>query len=442
MSGLLRTRVADWLACLTLIGASLAMALVHVPQHATVSPIDEYVYIDYLAKVPTQGVVHRGEETGDYARNYLACHGVRVVGTYPEEMCQRSDTSLDEERYPNAGATSADLYTPLYFATTWVLAQPLVWAGVDDITEAGRYTGWIWLAGAAVALYFVLRRMSLGRVAATAGPLLMIGSLASYWSNTYISTDATSLTAGAALLLVGLRVDRGLTSPWWLVLLSVVATMAKFQNFSAVVLVSLFLLIRALNNARTQSGFNNRAMAVLRSSHGLAAVGATFASAAAQLAWFAIRSATAVGPQPDQDVSAPLGKKELVNEAFKFLPGVAQGAIDPHAVGYGATVMAAALSLVLVAGVVGLALSSARGSTEGSLAVSALVCALVAGPALAIANFLFAGFYFVLPSRYGMAMLPAFLATSAILFAQKRWGTASFALVAAGSYVLLLTIIE
>ncbi|MFP3394568.1 hypothetical protein SB782_37990, partial [Brevibacillus sp. SIMBA_076] len=50
------------LAPVLLVIASLLVGIVHVPQHKTLSPIDEYQYIDYLAKVPTQGVVHRGEE--------------------------------------------------------------------------------------------------------------------------------------------------------------------------------------------------------------------------------------------------------------------------------------------------------------------------------------------------------------------------------------------
>ena len=146
-----RTWLWDVVACLLIVVASIAVVVVHVPKHDTVSPIDEYVYIDYYAKVLDQGIVHRGEETGEYAREYLACHGVRAIGDYPEALCPTEGKGRDAA-YPNAGATSAGLYTPLYFAITRVLAQPLVWFGVE-LTDAGRAVGGLWLAaGVAAAL--------------------------------------------------------------------------------------------------------------------------------------------------------------------------------------------------------------------------------------------------------------------------------------------------
>ena len=87
------------------------------------------------------------------------------------------------------------------FGATRVLAQPLIWAGVDFVS-AGRLVGGFWLALGAVFLYLAMRRASVPIPIAVGFNLVMVGSLAAYWGNTYISTDATALASGglAALL--------------------------------------------------------------------------------------------------------------------------------------------------------------------------------------------------------------------------------------------------
>ena len=198
----------DWIFGALLVIASLLVGIVQVGDHRAISPIDEYVYIDYLAKVPSQGIVRGGEHTGDYARESLACRGVRLIGQYLASLCRTADSSPDSA-FPTAGTNSADIYTPIYFAVTWVLAQPFQWLGVHDLTDAGRLTGWIWLAAAAVLLYLSLRRLKVGPLLSFGLGMLMVGSLPAMWSNTYVSTDAPALLAGAAMLWGILRFEDG-----------------------------------------------------------------------------------------------------------------------------------------------------------------------------------------------------------------------------------------
>jgi hypothetical protein len=62
------------------------------------------------------------------------------------------------------------------------------------------------------------------------------------------------------------------------------------------------------------------------------------------------------------------------------------------------------------------------GSSEEILGVTVLVVTVLAGPALALANVLVGGYYFVLVARYGTALLPGMLLCSALLFrSDKRW---------------------
>jgi hypothetical protein len=423
--------------------ASIVLVLVHVPQHTTVSPIDEYVYIDYLAKVPTQLVVHQGEDTGEYARKYLACNGVRTVGTYPDSLCERPSGS-GEALLPNAGATSADLYTPVYFAATWVMAQPLLLLGVDDLTEAGRYTGWTWLAAAAILLYLTLRRWKVPLPVAAGSSLLMVGSLSAYWSNTYISTDAPSLFAGALMLFgITLVAKPGRRGVVLFVLFAVVASVLKLQNLMAVGLAALVLLVLAGFDAfRSGSVWREKLLQFVRDRRTLAAGLAVVCGIVVQGIWVVIRSAIAVGELPDQGVSRPFGKTDLMREAFKFFPGVSAGALSPEALGLTAVIASSLMTAVVLVGVLGLLAVSDRRSLGEGLAASSLLVALLSGPALAIANIAVSGFYFDLPARYGVSLLPSFLACAAVLFSRKAWVSYLIPVIAVVSYVAVLMIHE
>src|SRR5690348_1809110 len=80
-------RVTDVILCVLLVALSLGFSVRHVSGHHQTSPIDEYVYIDYYAKVLHQGVVRQGEKTGDYAREYYSCHPNRVFGAWQPQLC-------------------------------------------------------------------------------------------------------------------------------------------------------------------------------------------------------------------------------------------------------------------------------------------------------------------------------------------------------------------
>lgn len=402
------------LICLLLIAASVVVGLVQVPKHNSVSPIDEYVYIDYLAKVPTQLVVARGEATGEYARKYLACHGNRMVTTYPADMCNATKTESND--YPMAGRTSADIYTPFYFATTWVAAQPLVWAGLD-LVDAGRLVGSLWLALGAVGMFAALRRLGVTSLAAFGVALMVVGSLPAYWSNTYISTDATSLAAGAWLLYVGVRVSRGEIRVGWFVLVSVLASVFKLQNFLAVVTMGLVLLVVAWRERTTSAdGWRLKLRAWFADKRTLGVAAAVVLSGLCQVIWYFIRSAIAVGEPVDQGISQQFSLVDLAREMFKFLPNLANGATQPEALGGAAIGIAGVGALAVVGGVVGLAAAAPSRSLGRTLAVSILLCASVGAVALALASVVMFGQYVDLVPRYGMSLFPACLACAALLF--------------------------
>jgi hypothetical protein len=411
---------ADWLLIGLLVLASLASAGVHVSKHTTVSPIDEYVYIDYLDKVPSQLVVHRGEETGEFARKYLACHGVRLLGEYPEAMCKAASTEADEEIYPNDGYTSADIYTPLYFATTWLVAQPLMFFGAD-LVQAGRLVGGIWLALAAVVLFMSLRRLLLARSLAAAISLLAVGSLPAYWSNTYVSTDATGLAAGAVMLYVGVRVLNRDISSVWLLVAGVAVTLFKLQNLIAAVPIALVLLVNGWQSSRVQSehSFARKTVTWCRQRDVLVSLSTLVVALAGQGMWYLLRSVSEVGGSFDQGVSSQLTFTALARELFKFMPNLAVGAANPEVLGPVGIVIAGVGTLATVGGVIGLIGASEKRSFESRLAVSTLTTATLGAPALALASYVFAGAYVDLVPRYGIALFPIALACAGLLFRKR-----------------------
>ena len=415
-------RWVDWIFAGLLIVASLLVTVVHVPGHAMVSPIDEYVYIDYLAKVPTQLVVRQGEETGEYARKTLMCNGVRTLGVYPESRCE---TALHDEdaSFPMGGTNSADIYTPIYFAATWLLAQPLQWFGVD-LTDAGRSTGFVWLALAAVMLYLTLRRLKVRPALAFGLPLLVVASLPAYWSNTYISTDATALLAGSLMAFLGVHADgRGRGAVWLLPVAASILTLMKLQNFGAVVVVVLFLMIRAAWDAVAprELPIRIRLVSWLRDTRTLVGILALAVPLLLQVLWLLIRSRLAVGKGGDQGTAIPFGATELLEEMFKFFVGPANGALDPSVFGVLGIILAAVVAWVGVGGVLGVIAASPERSLGEALGVSVFFVALMIGPALSVATIISTGYYFYLPSRYGISLIPIFFVCAALVADRKSW---------------------
>ncbi|WP_285113886.1 hypothetical protein [Leifsonia sp. fls2-241-R2A-40a] len=407
-----------------LILASLLVGIVQVPAHKGVSPVDEYVYIDYFAKVATQGTVHRGEQTGTFARQELGCRGLRLLQPAPDARCSLTNAE-NKELFPFHGATSAYIYTPLYFAITRVLAEPLVWAGVG-LVDAGRFIGAIWLAAAALLLYLALRRLRVHPVAATATGLLMIGSLPAYWSNTYISTDATALFAGGLMLYLATFVEhrRGRIL---FVAGAAFVTLLKVQNLAAVAAAVLFVLLRvgvaAYRERSSRASWIGRLFADSRT---ITVIVAVVVSVAAQLAWLVYSNATAVGPAPDMGKVRPLGITSIILQSGLFIDTATKGVgdITTFLKGPGLFVNYA-VSWIAVAGVIGLLMVARWGRRRNAVALATFAAAVISAPLLSAVTYVTLGTYpDPPPGRYGISLVPLFLACAALLLARRpvpRW---------------------
>ncbi len=423
-------RRSDVLAMLALILASFVFTSEQVAEHDMMSPIDEYQYVGYYAKVADAGIVRRGEEMPRFARRYMNCHGVRQIPEMPQNPAACAEP--DSVAYPLGGGTTADLYTPLYFGATRALAQPLIWAGVDFVS-AGRAAGGFWLALGAVLLYLAMRRGRTPAPMAVGLGLVMVGSLAAYWSSTYISTDATALPAGALAALITMRALDGKRGS--LVLLpvaAVVATLFKFQNLIGFVAAAfVLLLVAGLAAARSDGGVASRLRAFITDRRTLSALAVVVASAAAQAGWMALRSALAVGPQVAFGFGAPLEGTHLLIELGNFLPAIGGGALSPYVTGATSLPVYTVATALAIGGAVGLTMSKGVSAEHRIVGFSTVVVAVLAAPALAFALALLNGTYVPHPSRYAMSLVPLALLSAALLVdSRRRW--AQYAMLALG----------
>ncbi|WP_313541053.1 glycosyltransferase family 39 protein [Leifsonia aquatica] len=408
------------------LGYSGTTTLLHTK---ALSPVDEWVYSDYLDKVPTELMVHQGEFIGPEALGRIACDGVYPYGP----MGQPCGSSYNNPaKFPFAGKTSADAYTPIYFASTWAIGKVFhLIPGVSEL-EGWRLTGALWLAATMVMLYLVFRRFAIHPVAIIGLGTAFIVSPFSWWTYTYVSTDAPSAFFGALLLLLTLRYLSGKGSGWWIVGFSALAVLVKVTNILGVCLAALVLLLNWLwevRRTRWTDGWRSLRPAVGRRSLGLPLFGVLAVAAAviAQLGWLALHRALAVGPAAEQGISGPLGGKALLEQTVSFLPGtLTSNVIIAGSGGSSALPMygwaLAPLSWLCVVGVLGAFFALRMRTRLAPLVVSTAIASVLFAPMLAVVVKITTGSYFPLPARYGAVLLVAFLLMAAIQL-KNRWAS-------------------
>lgn len=414
----LLARLGSWrvLPAVVLSLASVALVAVQAPQHSALSLYDEYVYYDYLVKVPTQGLVVTGERTGPEARSAILCRGVVNI-TDPKSNCESYDIT-DDKYFPYGGRTGADIYTPLYFAVTWVAAQPFTWFGIG-LLDAGRLVGMLWLAGGVLVLYALLRRLGVGRLLATGLGLGVVATPSAYWATTYLSTDAPAILVSAGAFLLGVAVMRRERSPWWLLPFTVIAVALKVQFIFPVLAVGLAIIVMRILAWR-----RDRDPGLVRSLLGdravVAVVVSVVAGVVAQAVWLVVRTLLA---KPSVDggylEAEKLNPVSLVQNVFLFVSNVGLDQTNVGAIGtffgYLLTMATATFLVVMITRLV-------KGSDEEtSLAWGLGVIGLLMGPALLFLVWMSSRTIIELPLRYGIVLLPGFVAGVGMLVSRLRW---------------------
>lgn len=406
--------------------AALIMVLSVTLRHGGMaSPIDEWVYLDYLFKMPGDLIMVRGEQIGYRALELMSCEGVKPYGVMGPPC--GSDYEALRSAYPYSGLTSADGYTPLYFVLTWLLGKGIqLVTGLGDV-QAFRLTGFLWLAASVVVFYLLARAMKVHKVAILAIGLVFIATPFAWWTYTYVSTDAPSFLFGILLLWGAVRYVQGSGSPWWMIAVAGIAVLFKVTNILAVGVVALLFLIIAVTNL-VQSRHGRLEQGQARSPSRLLLVASLMvvASLALEYVWLMIRSAIALGPPPYVDILRRPSLSEMGLEAqlLNFLPGTLISnvviTLSPDTYGYAIPApLIVPASWLCIAGVVGWLLIRKRGVLENSLAWTVAVSATLFAPLLVLAMVLLEGMHIQLPPRYGASVLPGFLLAIGILMTSK-----------------------
>jgi hypothetical protein len=207
------------------------------------SPVDEYVYVDAVAKADHGELSNVGDKVDGYARQVMACRGV-IGWQEPTETCgmRQVDATL-----PLSGFTSADVHPPTYYFLTAAGSKVVRALGItDDLLIAARLVGALWLMLGMLAL------VALGRawgarwvvpvwtaVAVGTTPLLVSVS-------GYLSPDALGLLVGSGVLLAVTQWQRGRLHWALLLLMAALPAFIKVPFVLAPLFGAVLLFVAAL----------------------------------------------------------------------------------------------------------------------------------------------------------------------------------------------------
>lgn len=241
LARVLRTR--QMLVCvIILVLAGIGITTLHTIRHQEMSPVDELQHIDYLFKAPQ--VVHSGEKVGQDAMREQAC---RRLPAWPQTEACSTTTVYDPDDFQESGSNTAAIYTPFYYTVTKVVALPIEAVTGIGLVSAARLVGGLWLAGGLVMTLLAARRLGANPYTAT-GLLLATAAVPTVlYPAATITPDAAALLCGAALLWSVLWWQESPSRRWWLpAVLSGLVVAVKALNILVVVLLALYVLVRAV----------------------------------------------------------------------------------------------------------------------------------------------------------------------------------------------------
>lgn len=436
-------RAGRFLVPLLLVVASLGMAWTVTAAHSeSFSPRDEWVYLDYLNKLPQQGFIHQGELIGPDPRARMACFGVRDYGPMGPP-CGSDYSNLDS--YPQQAINTADIYTPLYFVVTRAAAAGIQVVTGQDLFHSARLTGGLWLAGSMLMFYGMMRSFRVSRSAILGLGLAFIASPLAWWTYTYISTDAPTFLIGVAGLWIAHAFVRERAAAWTVVAFSAVAVLFKTTNLLSVALIALYLLLEVAwkrwRGWKESGRWSWPRGAELKTI--FVAVGSVLLGGLAQVGWLAVRALTAVGPSPDQGNLSSFGLGEMGRLAMMTIPDaiISNSTINPS----GANsyqipeFLVAPLSWICIIAVVGSFWQLRSRSAQAALVSAIAFAAVVFVPALAFALAHSQGAYYPLPARYGAPLVASILLAGGFVL-ENRW--ARGAVIGYGAALVIYVILQ
>ena len=400
----------------------------HVDRNPALSVLDEFAYADYLHKIDDgRWVVRHGEVSSQEGRRELACRGYQPSTWNGRPPCDSPTFQADV--FPNAGINSADIHPPTYFLVTYAGARAVMALGfTDDLVDAGRRFGAVWMAAGLVALWCQLRHLGANRLAAASGLALVAAGpmLLQQWH--YLTPDAANVLVGSLVMLAVLRWERSGAGRAWQVGAGALAMAVKGPNIVIVVAGALYLVARVYlpsDGARARREYVVSAAALVG--------GAVVASAT----WLVVR-ATLAGPglspmERDEKVGW-LHPSQVVENLARFITPWDR---EPSSV----YPLAVITSYVFVGSLLVALAALSRRDRRWALALTTGVV-LLAGPLLLVAvNYLVRGSYTIIEPRYGTTLVPIQCAIAATFWSGRALIAVTVLAVAAPLAVLVRLVV-
>lgn len=367
--------------------------------------LDEFAYADYLYKIDDGHLtVRHGEVSGQRGLRALACRGYTPSTWNDRPPCDAA--GFDPSVFPNAGINSADIHPPTYFLITYAGARAVMALGLtDDLVDAGRLFGAVWMAAGLLALWCLLRALGAGPRAAACGLALVAAGpmLLQQWY--FLTPDAANVLVGSLVMLAALRWERSGAGRAWLVGAGALAMAVKAPNVVVVMAGGLYLLTRAALARRHPDDTSPRSPR----DYVVAAASLVGGAALTSAVWLVTRAALAApGTTPmerDEQVSILRPAQVIENIARFITPWDREpSSLYPLAV----------LTSYLFVGSLLVAVVALKPRDRRYAAALATGVVLIAGPLLLVGvNFAVRGTYTITEPRYGSTLVPITCALAA-----------------------------
>ncbi len=461
-----RGEAVAWTALWVAIAALVVLPYMHSYRH--LSPFDEMVHLDYLVKVQDGHLVRGGELVGDTAMREQACRG-HDLAEFTAPPCDKKE--MRANRFPFGGYNTAYPDPPAYYVVTAAGATFLqALPGIHDIVTAARAVGVIWL-GAGLALTFLLAlRLGANRWSAAGTTLIVASAPTVAHAMATITSDAPSLVVGAALCLVALAVVRGQAPWWWLAPAAAATTAVKATGLTVVGLVAVFLLLYLARQSRdpitTPDPADDRAderapeqvsgparpvddldhpAALPRRTVWLATAAVVLPAGAVLALWMLVNALTDLPAAADITMREyfhvdSIGYDELIGNALNLMSPLQNGYMPPFMTNLTLAVLMGMVNLAMVVGAFALAATGGLGTVRTRFAAASTVAMLLCSVGFVVLIFVGSHSYIVIPSRYGLCLVPALAACLAVVASRRRAG--GYALTALGVVALLALLVQ
>ncbi|MDZ7675217.1 MAG: hypothetical protein U5K30_09140 [Acidimicrobiales bacterium] len=370
------------------------------------SPLDEVAHLDYLDRAADWSYPRMGDRVSTEIATLAKCRSLQTQQGRP--VCQQEDVHVEPDDVVPDGYSYQAQHPPLYYWTSAAAERITSLGPADNLITSGRLTGAFWLSAGSLCLYFALRRLGVGLVVSCAACALLIAAPGILASTSKITNDATSLLAGAGLLLAYtfVRNDPRVLTVAALAVTSGVLTTLKAVNILAVGAICVVAAVELIPRLGWPRGLAAAA------APGLVGVGAV-------LGWMLLTDAQAT-VDPDQVMAAVLDFKQKSEGPpvgqFIFSSSRLLTAFDDGAIVTGRP--AAAVAAVGRFAVIGTAVAATLGDRRRlsiTIAAAALAVTIAAGLAFNVQFWLDHELRGGPASRYGLSVLPLLVTPLALL---------------------------